>query len=557
METRLVEQALVKRLSLTLVVVTLFVSPWNSVDPINLPKMTALGILSFGVLGLLISKKSGLVKNVDKRIFILALLFIGLLILSAVVNSVNLSFSLYGTPNRNTGILTYVSLLILMVAASSIAKLNFAVIFTKTIIGVGTILAIYGLLQWRGIEPFDYVNVYGSNVFGTLGNTNFHSAFMGMVASGLFAFILEGSLSLKNRILLCSLFLLCIINVLLSSSQGLLCLAGGIAVTLLASFFSKKKVKLGILLSVAFSLGGILVAMAIFNRGPLASIIYDTSLMARGFYWTAAVRMLMGHPITGVGVDGYGDWYLRYRDTAAAEYNLGLVSDSAHNIPLDIATSGGFPLLILYIGLQVLVVKRVISVIRAEKKLSAGYLSVIAVWVAYQIQSLISINQIGLGVWGWIATGILIAYQANSESGVAKRSDRKFYSSDGKKAKLPSEALLMSATGLAIGLMISLPPYIAANKFYKAIQSGQIEKLIESAELTPTDRSRYFYVSQILMENNFESQAIPILQKGSQMYPDYFPIWSKFAENKKATPSQIAKARKELNRLDPLNPNFK
>ncbi len=557
MVTRLVEQALVKRLSLTLVVVTLFVSPWNSIDPINLPKMTALGILSFGVFGLLISKKSDLVKNVDRKILIFALLFIGLLILSAVVNSLNFSFSLYGTPNRNTGILTYASLSILMVAASSIVKSSFDITFSKTLIGVGTVLAVYGLLQWRGIEPFDYVNVYGSNVFGTLGNTNFHSAFMGMVASGLFAYILVGGLSLKKRILLSILFLMCTLNILLSSSQGFLCLAGGIAVTLLANFFSKKKNKIGIFLGVIFSLGGLFVALAIFNRGPLASIIYETSLMARRFYWTAAARMLMGHPIIGVGADGYGDWYLRYRDSAAADYNLGLVSDSAHNIPLDIATSGGFPLLILYMALQVLVVKRVVSVIRTDKKLNAGYLSVLAVWVAYQIQSLISINQIGLGVWGWIATGILIAYKANSESAIANKKGKRIDSSGSKKVKLTAEPFLMSVIGLALGLMISLPPYMAANKFYKAMQSGQIEKLIESVELTPNDRSRYFYVSQILMENNFESQAIPILQKGSQMYPDYFPIWSKFAENKKATSFQIANARKELNRLDPLNPNFK
>jgi O-antigen ligase len=557
METNIASHALGKRILLALAIVTLIVSPWNSVDPINLPKMTVLGILSLSIFGLLMSRSSGLAKNINKKTFVLAIIFLGLLLVSSFKNSVDFGFALYGTPNRNTGILTYASLLILMIATSSIANPSFAEIFVRTLIGVGAFLSVYGILQWQGLEIFEYVNVYGSNVFSTLGNTNFHSAFMGMVASALFAYILVSFSTLKQKIFLITIFLLCILNISLSSSQGFLSLAGGISVTLLFNVFSKRLYKQGIFLSLFFAIGALFVTLAIFNVGPLASLIYDTSLLARSFYWTAAVRMLFAHPFFGVGVDGYGDWYLRYRDSAAAEYNYGLVSDSAHNIPLDISTSGGFPLLAIYFALQVLVIKRAVMIIRSGSEVNAAYLSILSAWSAYQIQSLVSINQIGIGVWGWAATGLLISFRGTDQVGEMKKSRTKKEKIGISNRGTTPEALLFSVAGLVIGAMIALPPYLAANRFYKVLQSGQIEQLVNSVELKPYDRSRYFYVSQILMENKLEEVAVPILQKGSEKYPDYFPIWSKFAENSKATPAQIEKARMELRRLDPLNPDFK
>jgi hypothetical protein len=37
-------------------------------------------------------------------------------------------------------------------------------------------------------------------------------------------------------------------------------------------------------------------------------------------------------------------------------------------------------------------------------------------WTCYQVQSLISINQVGLALWGWILTGALIAYEEQPET---------------------------------------------------------------------------------------------------------------------------------------------
>jgi O-antigen ligase len=555
MKTSVTDQTLGKFLSITLLVVTIFVSPWNSVDPINLPKMTALGILSFTILGLLISKKRDIFATIDLKLRILTLVFLTQFFIAACFVSGDLAFKIYGTPHRNTGLLTYFCLTIIMLASAGIAKTSFARNFIHTLVGTSAILSVYGLAQSRGLEIFEYTS--GSGVFSTFGNINFHSAFMGVAGSSLLVFALTGKKKITTKLILLLIFLLCVLNILGSSSQGFLCLAGGLTVASLVRLFSQGKNILGLIVSLFASIGAVLVTLAVFNFGPLAGLIYENSLKARGFYWEAAINMLMGRPFFGVGVDGFGDSYFRFRSKDAADFNIQLVSDSAHNIFLDIGTSGGILLLIAYLGIQVLVILGAIQRIRLKLETDGVYLSILAAWSAYQIQSLISINQIGLGIWGWATSGLLIGLGHAKRMEFSSVGKSKEKTSPNSRKKLPNHAVAFSIVGLVTGALISLPPYLAANKFYNVMQSGRIELLKDSAELWPRDRTRYFYVSRILIENNFEADAIPILQAATVRYPDYFPLWSQLAQNPKSTLIQIAKAKAEMKRLDPLNPEWK
>jgi O-antigen ligase len=542
MKTSETDQTLGKVLLATLVIVTTSVSPWNSVDPINLPKMVGLGILSFTVLGLLVSKKRLALITIDLRLLILSFAFLAQFFAAALVISGDLAFKVYGTPHRNTGLLTYFCLTIILLASANIAKTTFPTAFLYTLIGTAAILSAYGLAQSQGKEFLNYTTT--SSVFSTFGNPNFHSAFMGRTQK-------------KTRVLLVCVFFLCGINIFLSSSQGFLVLVAGLCAAILARLFSARKYFIGLVMSLLCILGLSAVTLGVFNQGPLAGLIYENSLKARGFYWDAAFQMSIANPFFGVGVDGFGDWYLRFRSEDAAAFNAQLVSDSAHNIFLDLSTSGGILLFAAYTGIQILVAVSVIKRVRSQIEIDGVYLSLFAGWIAYQVQSLISINQIGLAVWGWALSGMLIGVghidQSGSSSNLKPQRDR----APKLNQKLTRSAKSFLMLGLFFGLLVSVPPYSAANKFYKGMQSGQIQQLAETADLNPKERTRYYYVSQILMENNSEREAIPILQEASVRYPDYYPIWYLWAKNSKATPDQIAKARAEMQRLDPLNPEWK
>jgi O-antigen ligase len=534
-----------------------FVSPWNSIDPVNLPKLVALGILSAIGFGIAISDLHFARSKSSRMLMIVLILFVAQLLLALLLSPGDFSFHLYGTPNRNTGFLAYLFLTLLLFASAASASTAVLKKFAYSLLGVGGFLGLYGLGQWRGVDVFDYVNAYGSNVFATFGNPNFQSAFMGITAAVGLTLGIFGQMKLAQRVGLIAICVIAISNVYLSSEQGYLNFLAGFLAAALIYLFSKKKMILawtGLALS---GLGGVLVLAGILNIGPLADLLYKSSLQARGFYWRAAIYMMVNNPFFGVGLDGFGDWYRRSRPQSAIEVNASVVSDTAHNIPLDIGSGGGIPLLILYLLILGLALNAIIRVIKRSQDFDPIFASIVAGWVAYQAQSLISINQLGLGVWGWSLTGLLIGYELNTRDNSATEQAKLSGKTVKKKEQIPASALLIAVAAASIAAAVSLPPYLAANKYYKALQSGDGNILYENAYLKPYDRIRFLYTAQILAENKLEDKAIQILSDASKLYPDSFEVWQRWSVIPSATPAQIAKAKAEMKRLDPFNPDLK
>ena len=541
----------------TSVAVSVFVSPWNSIDPVNLPKLVVLGILSTIALGLIFSDLTFVKSKSSLKLMIVLTLFTVQLVLALILSPYDLSFHLYGTPGRKTGFLAYIFLTFLLLASASSASNLVLRKFAFSLIAVGGSLGLYGLGQSQGIDLFDYVNAYSSNVFGTFGNPNFQSAFMGMTAAVALTFVVFSRMKILFRIGFLIFTLISIWNIYLSSEQGYLNFIAGFLAALLVYLFSKKKVILAWSCLALSGLAGILVLAGILNSGPLADFLYKSSLQARGFYWRAALNMMIERPFFGVGLDGYGDWYRRSRTQAAAEFNAGIVSDTAHNIPLDIGSGGGVPLLILYLLILGLALSAIINVVKRSQDFDPIFAAIVAGWVAYQAQSLISINQLGLGVWGWALTGLLIGYEINTRDKSPETQVKLSGKVSKKKQQIPASALLIAVAAAAIGLVVSLPSYLAANKYYKALQSGDGNVLFESAYLKPYDRSRFLYTAQIMVENKLEDRAIQLLSDASKLYPDSFELWQRWSQIPTATPAQITRAKAEMKRLDPFNPNLK
>jgi O-antigen ligase len=517
----------------------------------------ALGILSSIAFSLVLSDLR-FIKNANSRPTLILLgLFVSQLFLVLIFNSEEMSFHLYGTPGRNTGFFAYLFLSFLLLASATAASISVLKKFLFSFLGVGAFLGLYGLGQSRGIDFYDYVNAYGSNVFGTFGNPNFQSAFMGMTAAAALSLAIFSKFKMQHRIGLFVLWIIAMSNVYLSSDQGYLNFLAGFVAALLVYLFSNKKRVLAWSSLAASGLGGLLVFAGILNSGPLADLLYKSSLQMRGFYWRAAINMMAEKPFFGVGLDGFGNWYRRSRPESAVESYSAVVSDTAHNIPLDIGSGGGIPLLIIYLLILVLALNAIVKVIKRSQDFDPIFASIVAAWVAYQAQSLISINQLGLGVWGWSLTGLLIGYELNTRD---KPNDVQIKPSgkiSKKKEQIPASTLLIAVAAAAIGSAVSLPPYLAANKYYKALQSGDGNLLYASAYLKPYDRTRLLYTARIMAENKLEDRALQILIDASKLYPDSFEVWERWSQIPTATPAQIAKAKSELKRLDPFNPNLK
>ncbi len=513
----------------------------------NLPKMTVLGIMSFLLQGLLLSNSSSLLFRKHREVFALTSTFQALLLLNIVWSGRNISENFYGTSGRNTGILTYLALSILMLSICTVATPRFIDILRFTLFLVGLLLFLYGCIQLVGLEPFPYVNVYANNVFGTFGNPNFQSAFMGILGALAIISIFDTSHSRRFRILSVSLSAASVFGVYSTNSwQGFFNLFAGTAAGLILLLFKHKRFKIGLLALAGSILSALVVSMGIFSKGPLAEIIGKASLEARKLYWDSAIQIISSNPLFGVGFDGFGDWYRRGRSEEAALSNASLVSTSAHNVPLDIGVGGGLPILIVYIGLIILALRKIVQIIRSES-LSVSYISICAAWIAYQAQSLISINQIGLGVLGWALLGVIIGYQPSIEAPLNDKIPIRSRQTNNSFA-----SFIAPFVGLIVGFIVALPPYVAANNFYDSLKSSDL-KLIQAAALKgPQDSQRILVAAQVFENNKYFNESLMMVQVINQKFPDSFEAWRYLSTLTNATASDKQEANEQMRRLDPF-----
>ena len=541
----------------TSVAVCLLVTPFNSLDPVSLPKLSLLIVLSFIAAGFAFSNIEFFKTKKNRLTISIVGFFVAQLFLVFLLDNQDFSFKFYGTFGRNTGFVAYLSLAFLLLASSVSASREMLKRYAIAILGSGTVLATYGVAQSQGQDFYQFENVYATNVFGTFGNPNFQSAFMGIMAAVALTLFLYSKIKVFFKASLLSLMLLALYNISLSSEQGYLNFAFGFGFATIIFLFKSKRQILGWIIVVLTGAAALLIGLGIFNLGPLSDLIYKSSLQARSFYWQAAARMMLDHPFFGVGMDSYGDAYFRSRTSQIASVNVTITADSAHNIPLDIGASGGFPLLIAYMSIIVLASISIFKVIMRQAEFDVVFTTIVAAWLAYQAQSLISINQLGLGVWGWSLTGLIIGYELNTrtESGEAIRRPAPLGTL--KSQKISALAVVSTFVATSAGIAIALPPYVAANKFYKALQSGNPTIIQQSGYLKPYDRMRFLYVAQALQENNFESDAIIVLRDATAIYPDSIDLWRRWAGIPSASPSDIARAKAEMKRLDPYNPDLK
>ena len=541
---------------------TLWMAPYSSLDPVSLPKMSLLVFLSVLLSGVWLSRISQFVQGKFRVIIALALTFISLLILIVCFSGTGIWLQVYGTYGRNTGALTYFALTLLLLSTAFATDAQFLKRFMLVFLTIGILLVCYGQIQNQGWDPFPFQNLYGSNVFGTLGNPNFMSAFMGMTGVVAFGLSLNRSLQIWIKLGLVVLSLVTLIIVFETNSvQGFLNFAAGVTSTVIIWLFMKHKTKAGYLLTCIAGVGGGLVFLGIINIGPLANYLYKSSLQARGFYWRAALDMLLNHPIFGVGMDGYGEWFRRSRTLEDYLVNPSLNADTAHNVFLDIASNGGFPLIFAYLCILTLVIISIVKVIKRSGEFNPFFAASVGAWVAYQTQSFISINAIGLAIWGWIFSGLIIGYEVNTREQNEVSGDNEVI----KHRKITRQKSTGFSSGTIISIFVTtliatafaLPPYVAANKFYNALKSGNALELQPAAYIKPYDHMRFTFVASNLAQNNLNDGALAVIRDALKHFPNSYQSWSILAGLPNATAAEVTQAKAEMKRLDPHNPDLK
>jgi hypothetical protein len=306
---------------------------------------------------------------------------------------------------------------------------------------------------------------------------------------------------------------------------------------------------------------GILALMGALQKGPF-TFIYKNSVSLRGAYWNAGLEMGKEHPLTGVGMDSYGDWYRRTRSEQAATSLPGprTVTNAAHNVVIDFFAFGGWPLLLSYLGMLLLAAIAIVRVLRRGKQYEVVFVALSTTWACYQAQSLISINQIGLAIWGWILTAALVSYEFATRPTTINPISQAAKSQKGKQ-KTSSGVFspqLIAGLGIVIGLIIASPPMSADAKWRAAINSndaGKVMTALEPGYMNPSNSQRYAQAVQLFANSNLMEQARTVALAGIKFNPDYFDAWKVFYILPNTSAEEKEEAARNMKRLDPRNPD--
>ena len=536
--------------------VSLLVVTGKVTDPVNAPKFLLLGGIAVASVLLCVSNYFGSTKEKLSIFNILLFLFAGWSLVVSVLSKSPFSQNMYGLYGRNTGFLTYLFLIFILF---SITHLKAHKQIKNVLVGFGVVVIlnlIYGLWVKFFGDFIAWSNPYKA-LLGTFGNPNFISAFFGMAIGPLFAMVLKGNL--KVKFVSCCLLLITFFELFQADSlQGFIVSAVSIwlVTTAWASSVEKgRKFSLPV-----FGIGaatGVVAVIGALGSGPLARLVEQPTVTLRQQYWYAAWKMGLQNPFFGVGMDSYGDWYRRARG-AKSLINPGpeTVTNVAHNVYLDIFAYGGFPLFVLYIAIMSWSGYLAFKLILTSKDFDLVSVSVAVIFLAYQIQSIISINQIGLAVWGWASAGLLIALDR------IQRSSQSVNSKGIKKSVHVSvlSPQLVTFLGFLLGLLISCPPVSADMKWANALKSSQLTNLENSLEnryLSPNNSLRMAQAVETLERSNLHDFAIKYARQGVIFNPQSFNAWQMLYYSKNASSSEKARARDKMMQLDPLNPKWK
>jgi O-antigen ligase len=553
------EKSLARFISFGAFFTTVFVI-WGSVtDPVNTPKLFILGATAFAAGAIAFAVGYRELWRSSRLWIIGSFLFIVFSISAIVSSSSPLEQNIYGTYGRNTGFVTYLALLLISTAATLIRqKSNFNLIIYG-LFAAGFTNVAYCLWAIAFGDFIGWNNPYG-NILGTLGNPNFIGAFLGILITALAAYVVAPGISWKYRGLALITVAVGLFEIRKSHAvQGLVVSAAGFSI--IGFYFIRSKFKSKLILSgytVAIAVLGFISLLGALQKGPFTSFIYKTSVSLRGEYWQAGWNMASQFPLTGVGMDAYGDWYRRARDAQALILpGPETVTNAAHNIPFDILANGGWPLFITYVFLIVLALIAILKVTLRSKSYDGTFIALAVAWACYQIQSVISISQIGLAVWGWVISGGVIAYEiATRGSGTSEQK-----STAGKSAK--SKEQILSATtigglGLVVGALIVVPPLSADMKWRSALASNDLTQLriaLEPSYLTPTDTNRLLNMISILENSKLPDVAYEYAKKAVEFNPESFDSWRTLYAVTNSTPADKELAMTNMKRLDPKNSN--
>jgi len=535
-------------------------------DPFNSPKLWILIIFAAWLTGYVFSYRRVIFTNKSiKHLAYLVLVFLSILLVATLFTDFQY-VAIFGDTQRRNGFLQYLSLSIILVATSIFVRIfNVKKLFIATYF-IASLLSVYSLMQTTGNDFVSWNNPYNS-VIATLGNPNFAAAVMAVAGVLTFSSVFIDSFKTPQRIFAAILAVLLLFVIYKSNArQGLLAYLLGAGLFLTIWIWTKNK-KLGI--------AAILVGVAVFivsvlgmlQVGPLTKYLYKPSVSIRGHYWRTGLEMLTNHPFFGVGIDRYGAYFKEYREVKyPLTYGFEITSSNAHNTFIQFFATGGFFLGLAYLALNTFILRRAIYGIKNlsgnSRLLITGAFSA---WIAFQAQSLISIDNIGISIWGWILGGSIVGL--STSVGAVTNEKEIYFKRSTREIDLARVMTSGFATVVAVILVAVL--YRGETNSYKASQSYNLqdpasriyfkELQLKAIDTALNDPIYKLYAASRLIQSGFVNEGLVEVKKINLEDPrnlDALLLLALTYEQLSDFPNAII-YRENLAELDPWNaPNY-
>ena len=552
-------------LVLTGIFSTVAINPWTAYDPINLPKMFVLSTGAAFLLGWLLVEFES-VNRLNRILFIISAIFVTSYLISFFINPAPAYQQFWGVWGRSTGLLTYFAFIVLMLSAAMISSTVSLNIIRVSFDKLGYFMTLYTLLQLMDLDP---INWSQKLMVATLGNINFMSSFLGLTSISYLSRILLERLSLSSRLFYLAILLLNLYLIGISESiQGVGVFLAGLVFLLTYKFRQKFSFVSTLAVFFASLVSGLVVLLGTAGFGPLSMLRQETVIF-RIDYWTAAVNMLTANPANGIGIDSYGDFYREYR-TLEAVVRTGpqRVTNTAHNIFLDVFSGAGVFSGLTFLSIMALTLYSIFAALRANYQ-NFDLTAFSAMWLGFMVFCLISINQIGVGVWGFIFTGVINGYVIRYRVDIfaedplprkgkksldleKKRALGEFGTSKNPGPGKTSQLLTSTFLALIVGA-ISILPNIVDSRFLYEIKSTNLDNALKlSKSLGIQDFHREALMSALAKAGRPED-SLKVAESLLEQNPRNWQAWVAILSSEVATDNRRIQAANQLLRLDPNN----